>query len=436
MKKILFLLLTAVFAFAACSESDSEAPQLQKFKKRTIIAYITADNNISNGLLDDIAEMKIGARKLSKDCNLIAFIDAAAQKPYIAMITADSMQIVKKWDNDFYTTDPDSMLSVFQWIIESYPALEYATIFEGHGTGAIINKDTLKNEFFTLMAYGYDKTGSGSSIANKFINIPTLAKVLNKLPHMQFIFFDCCCMANIETVYELRNSTDYVIALASETAAKGAPYNTIVPLLSLNNDVVGDSIIKHYVEDSNFGDTIGGVCLSYVKTSELTALKDGTKTLLQKLYAKQKQDNPSETELIIDREHCIYYYDDNTTRFYPVLHDMKSVFRHALDEKKISSDDYEAWLKLLNNAVNQDMVSRYMPNPEKNDIWTTDRYYGPNIKFNQFRDYFTKDYYGALSMIFPTPDYDWATLFGYPSVNQTMLQLEWCNAVGWKEYGW
>lgn len=433
MKKILFILLSVIFVFAACNKDDNGGSLPPEPKKRTVIVYLTADNNISSYLSQDLSEMMKGARNLSEDCNLIAFVDVVNQTPFVAKITADSLGIVRKWSKDFYSTDPDSMLSVFQWIINKYPAHEYATIFEGHGSGSIINKDTLANKFFSFKAYGYDQVNATSSKFAAWINVPTIAKVLEKLPHMEYIFFDCCCMANIETVYELRKSADYIIAPTSETPAKGAPYESIVPLLSMETESACNAIIQHYVSDSYFGAT-GGVCLAAIKTSELKELKDKTKSLLLKIYKELRSQDSDYNKLIVDRKHCIYYYRDATTRGYNVLHDMKCVFRHALDEEYITEADYNTWLASFNNAV----VFKSTPKKtEYNDIWMTDRYsIYPSIDFDIFRDFFTPDYYGALSMTFPTPEYDQALSVGYLSVNKTMFQYEWCNDVGWHQFGW
>lgn len=430
MKKSLFILLAIIIAFVSCQKDESTTPEV---KKRTIIVYITSDNNISSYLQNDVTEIIQGSKNLGTDYNLVLFNDASNSKPYIASITNGVMTKVKQWDTEIYSTDPNTMLDVYKWIISNYPAHEYATIIEGHGSGSVVNKDTLENRFFSFKAYGYDNKGATSSVAPVWMNMTTMAKVFEQLPLMQFIFFDCCCMANIETAYELRKSAHYIIAPTSETPANGAPYRSVIPLMSLESKSACEAIINHYVSESNFGGA-GGLCISAIKTSEFEDLKDKTKTLLQKIFKEQKTKDPDYNKLIVGTKHCIYYYRDATTRGYNVLHDMKCVFRQALDEKLITETDYNTWLTSFNNAV----VFKSTPvKTEYNDIWVTDRYNPyPDINFDTFRDYFTPEYYGAISMIIPTQEYDQALRFGYLSVNQTMFDYEWCNAIGWHELGW
>lgn len=44
---------------------------------------------------------------------------------------------------------------------------------------------------------------------------------------MQYILFDVCYMGNVETAYELKDVTNYLIASSSEIIAKGIPYRSM-----------------------------------------------------------------------------------------------------------------------------------------------------------------------------------------------------------------
>ena len=57
-----------------------------------------------------------------------------------------------------------------------------------------------------------------------------LADALAALPYrFDFLLFDDCFMANIETLYDLRASVDHVIASPCEIMADGFPYDRIIP---------------------------------------------------------------------------------------------------------------------------------------------------------------------------------------------------------------
>ena len=99
-----------------------------------------------------------------------------------------------------------------------YPAEEYGLILWSHGTS------------WLPAGRGLRSFGSDSG---KEMNIVDLAKALPL--HFKFILFDACLMGAVEVVYELRNTTDYIIASSTETIAEGFPYHLILPELVKQN---------------------------------------------------------------------------------------------------------------------------------------------------------------------------------------------------------
>ena len=83
-----------------------------------------------------------GSDKLPADVNLVVFANIHGEKPYIAELSGGESIKVREWESNFLATNPDSMLSVMKWIIDKYPAYEYATIFGGHGTGSLVYTET------------------------------------------------------------------------------------------------------------------------------------------------------------------------------------------------------------------------------------------------------------------------------------------------------
>lgn len=409
--------------FSCSSEDPIDPPSPTPVKaKRTIIAYLTGDNNISSDLSTDLSEMTEGSDSLAADCNLIAFVDFKGQKPYIAKLSGGTLQRVRSYEDDFYTTSPDSMLSVYQWIIKNYPADEYATIIGGHGSGSMISKDTIPTGLISLNAYYYDDQGSSTEEQRiTYMNTPSMATVFSHLPKMSFIFFDCCSMQTAEVAYELRKAADYIIAPASETHISGAPYKKVVPMLGKEKDIVGDSIITAYVQNGSFG-TSCGVCISVIKTDEMENLLNATRDALATLYDGT---NP----LVLNVDKCIYYFRGFATDDVPILQDMKCVMK-----KNLSEEAFNKWLPYLEKAI----VAKQAPVPDgSKDLWTTSKLPDcPNINFNDFRSNFNEEHYGGISMIFPNKGYDNASWRGYTSMNKLMFNLLWPNKVGWKSFGW
>lgn len=464
MKKSIFLFIFAIIAtisFTACSKSEDDSNKkeepvdsLAQYKtqgqhlRRTIIAYMCGDNNnLSKFLKEDVKEMIEGSKTLEEDCRLILLADFDNKTPYISEIRKGKEVVMREYENDFYVTSPDSMLSIMKWIISNYPADEYATVFGGHGSGAIIEQDTIKTDFVSLKAYGPD--GTATKPANRqWMNIPSMAKVFSQLPKMEFIFFDCCAMGNVETMYELRNAAHYIIAPVSETPGDGAPYKTIVPILSLDRMLVGGYIIDHYIQDTKFtfnGVKYDGICLTCVKTDELENLRNATYNVLRKFplhpslnrlqfnLRKMIEVNPGQYKNVS----AVYFYNLNDPQYLfgekiPILHDMKSIFYlNGLEvNEKNAGTDFQEWneWKTWNDAINRAVVARYPKNGVKKFLW----YSTMGINEGSFTFTVDDNNYCGLSMIVPYDRYDNIS----PSLNSTMFDLQWVNAMDWHSLGW
>lgn len=68
---------------------------------------------------------------------------------------------------------------------------------------------------------------------------------------MEYILFDACFMANVESIYDLRNSAKYIIGSPCEIMGAGFPYKSIMPLLLQNNGISYDldAVCRQFNED-------------------------------------------------------------------------------------------------------------------------------------------------------------------------------------------
>lgn len=69
------------------------------------------------------------------------------------------------------------------------------------------------------------------------MEVDTLADAItsSKIGKMQYVCFDDCYMASIETAYSLRNATNWLVASTSEVMDIGLPYSTVWRYLSSTN---------------------------------------------------------------------------------------------------------------------------------------------------------------------------------------------------------
>ena len=153
--KYLLSILCGLVLFTSCSKDDGEEPQ--QHAKRTVIAYMAAENTLSGYSQLDINEMIAGVKSISKYDNMIVFVDRANtnEKPFIIRLQNNDKQpadTIKKYEQDFYSSDPEKMKEVLQWVMTNYPADDYGLILWGHGDGWVIMKDSIA----TNRAFGVD----------------------------------------------------------------------------------------------------------------------------------------------------------------------------------------------------------------------------------------------------------------------------------------
>ena len=452
--KLIYILLLPLLFIACNGSDDNGGGGDDSHTRRTIMVYFNAENNLSieyNGSSasgTDIAELVTGSSKLPSDCNLLVYYDDL-YNPVIYKMKNGNKTVLKTYDTDIDSSDPDNMLSVFQTMMALSPADEYATVFWGHGDGPVIANSTSNSLNLTIAdndanSYGadYNSNDADNDKNVTVIDIPTLAKVMKQLPRQEFIFFDACCMQSIEIAYELRTCAKYIIGATGETPSFGAPYITTTPIFGSSNV---ESAVKAIVDDYQNNSTwkvwqqnykINNVCMSVIKTEGIEELLTATKKALQSLYTSSPlvltttfaSDSHNATS-------CIYYYKTRGSRYgYPMLYDMNDVMLHNL-----STAEYQEW-----KAVFERYVIYHPTTGDIRDTGNCDWYGGddpsifgtrlPTMTTSNFRTFYLSDEtFGGVSFFMPRSEYARNT---YPNMNTRMYDYEWCQQVGWKELGW
>ena len=332
------ILTALLLSIAACSsDSDTPAPDPVIPAQRTIIAIFDGNNNLSTSLSADISEIEAGTKEVSAATNVIVFANILGQKAYIAEMVNGKRTKVREWSNAVVTTDPDTLLSVMQWIIAKYPANEYALVFGGHGTGSLLKgvNDTIPTTMRPAYAYGWDTSNKVPS-GRVWMNTGTLAAVISHLPRPRYIFFDCCLMQDYDVACQFKKYTDYIIAPVSETPADGAPYRKITPLLTIDDtEKMCDTILTTYYDYYN-----PHLCISAIRTRNVDDLQVKTNAALQEI----KQN----TALPYDYSKVIYYFvEANKTLQY----DLKSFLYEQNQQGNLSDDKYNAFVTALEKCV-------------------------------------------------------------------------------------
>lgn len=389
-----------VSTLLSCSEEEES--RTHTVSRRTVIVYIVGENNLTYNAIDNLRDMAAGSVSLAHDVNLVAFVDMAeSTSPYVVRIMngEKSKDEAYQRTEDFYSTDPEEMYATLKWIVERYPANEYGLILWGHSTSWLIRNDTIAitdGSVLKKRAYGYD-TGYNQAGGNgKWINIPTLAKVLAQLPRMKFIMGDCCCFQSVETAYELREVCDYLIGSPAEIPSAGAPYRSLVPLLFSEADnfyvPIADAVNEYMVNGLY-------TPVSVIRTSALEQLGRATASVWDELYA--------DGDPITDNR--IYYYGNDLSSESRVLYDMNDIMMNHL-----SPDSYTEWKQSFDQAV---VYRRHATQ------WNTAMIGGRYLVDFDFE--VDEENYGGMSMFLPLNRYSKIGL----NYNSTFRQMSWSSVM-------
>ena len=189
--------------------------------------------------------------------SVYVYIDRAKNRktahPILYQITADTSakinsKIIKVYPENNSANEKvlAEALSQVQTICAINNEFLRGLVLWSHGSAWLPESVSLASQRATAVkSFGLDQTMANNENHNAEMDIRKLAIILNNY-HFDFILFDACFMASIEVFYELRNTTDYIIASPTEVLATGFPYKDILTDM-LSTTVNYKKIAQKYV---------------------------------------------------------------------------------------------------------------------------------------------------------------------------------------------
>lgn len=340
--KILTILIVAL-SFTGCSDHD-DGPE-SKQAPRAVLVYMVANNSLGAAQYDssDLSEMEIAARQGDfGESRLFVYHHARNQQPVLKEITATGERMVTYYNTSQSSVSAQRMNNVINDFINDADAECHGIILWSHGSGwienGIVENSFTSTQFISTNSY---ETGIKPNASNKdsaikplsfgddggrYMNVTTLANVLEGRG-FDYIYFDCCYMAGVEVVYELRHCAGRIAASATELPANGMPYDeTLKYLLKKEADLVSAARTTFDFYNSKSGQS--RTCtISVTDTSALDDLADATRAV----YAANNINSDSFTPQPFMTSSCYIfdfgqYVDDLATS----LPELKTNFDNAL----------------------------------------------------------------------------------------------------------
>lgn len=248
MKRILYLLFLLIIGLSFSSCTD-EAEDITSINQQTTIVFMPwagdeSSSNLYPFFMQNLDSIEGAIKKAGSMSNrVVVFLSKSSSESELYEITLVNKEIqhttIKTYSGNLYTT-ADGIAQILNDVKSNAFALNYGMIIGCHGVGWTYKEDwtiypygakqrgSVKSSVSTIPHYLTRFYGSVNDLSNYATNIETLGQgIANAGIKMQYVLFDDCYMANIETAYTLKNVTNYLIGSTSEIMAIGMPYQTI-----------------------------------------------------------------------------------------------------------------------------------------------------------------------------------------------------------------
>ncbi|MDE6294514.1 MAG: hypothetical protein K2M03_00450 [Muribaculaceae bacterium] len=177
----------------------------------------------------------------------------------------------KDYDRSQYSTDPRRIRGVIEDYLHLSPADTYGLIFWSHGTGwtPYFSDHKVNQSEVSQSGRGGVYKSFGYDSYNGTVDQCDIIELAEAVPEdiFHYIWFDCCYMGGIETVYQLRDKADYMVAYCTEVWGDGMQYTLTMPyLVNEQPDLKGAAkAFSDYYINQQLAVTVGVYDLSQVE---------------------------------------------------------------------------------------------------------------------------------------------------------------------------
>jgi hypothetical protein len=222
---LIWLLALLVFV-SACSNDDEP----QHSYDHTVLLYFPWSGSKTSGFgglytefLSNIQSIKTSIVRLRGTGStrvLVMLATSSTQGQLYEIVYADGVVQEKqlKQYSDWTFTDKSHIRTMLNDVAAYAQTPTYSILIGSHGMGWLPRESTPGKKY----AFG----GTTPEMMTD-IEVLDSAIVESSIKHLDFLCFDDCYMANIETAYLLRNTVDYLIASTSEIMSIGLPYSDV-----------------------------------------------------------------------------------------------------------------------------------------------------------------------------------------------------------------
>ena len=291
----IWLVVAFSLVFTACGSNDEPAPTTAA---RTVLVYQVANNELSTYATADIREMLNGSQNggIPENSHLLVY-SSNPDGITLSEIKNGTQTVLKTYPDNSLSVTSERMREVYADMRRYAPAADYGLVLWSHGSGWLQTgiedpADRPKRRSF------------GSESGGKEMNVTTLARVLED-ENFSFIYFDCCFMMSVETLYEMRDTAPVIVGSVIELPVDGMPYHlNLAPFFNAGAADVVQAAKNTFEYFNSKTDAIDRTCaMSVIDTDFL----EGIGLVCAEIFSKTPEARP--TDFVPQR------YSTNLSRF-------------------------------------------------------------------------------------------------------------------------
>lgn len=242
-KKINFLIITIIILFfTACFSDKKDKEYVDEDKNMekdiTYIVYFAADNNLSAAAIEDLKEI---SKATSDKLNVVCFIDMNeeylnntfyVEKTYNSkekFLGIDKIKVLKEFENK-NSGDWETLKDFLDYVYDNYRSKKYILSIWSHGDGWY---DDYKNTNPFSRGIGVDDRALKDKLNLWEIES---AVYFSKIKKLDILYLDACLMGAIETAYQLRNISEYLIMSTDKIPITGGDYTSMLNYINNNTE--------------------------------------------------------------------------------------------------------------------------------------------------------------------------------------------------------
>lgn len=323
----------AVLFSVSCTK-DGEDPRYPH-ASRVVLVYMAGDNSLGGYVRDNLEAMRRGMASAPAGSRTIAYVDTPGENPRLVEVTSSGTQILYTWPSAHNSASAATVREVVSLVRTLAPADHYGLVLWSHGlawmpswaTGYLTRSKARIGDIWPQTKHGgaasetsasflpaaffasapASVTATGSAPIDRpipTVSVPTswpatkwfgqdtgenpagyldVEQLSEAIPSGVFdwILFDACFMASVETLYALRDKAERIVCSPAEVIADGFPYAEIMAeLLRPEPDLraVCETYYRHYADDPR--PAYRSATVSLVETSQFEALAAATASVL------------------------------------------------------------------------------------------------------------------------------------------------------------